>query len=155
MSCFSTSAFRNVRFLFHTSFFFFFSADLRSFPLWYARVLHCCAVLFFCLFQTSCQHQFIWMFSLWLTAALSKKKNECKQKTIFVGVGRKERVSCHPFLRSRRAGGWSAFTGRSALTCPGPAAPLQHKLDFRTGTVDDTHQDLGVVLIKTTLQEAF
>lgn len=56
-NCFSTSAFRNVHFLLdlcgarEDTHFPFFSADLQSFPLRYARTLRCYTALLFLLFR--------------------------------------------------------------------------------------------------------
>ena len=124
----------------------FFSADLQSFPLRYARTPRCSTALLFLLFR---RHVSTNSFECFYFEKPLPFQNMSINKSYICRV-RKENVSYRPVPRSGRAGGCECITGRRAMTCTGPATPLQHThiLDARKGTGDDTHQDPELVLIK-------
>lgn len=154
-SCFSTSAFRNMYFLLDLC-----SARKNThFPLFsffflptFSRFLHdelahrtVCAALFFRLFR---RHVSTNSFKCFYSPPFSIY--ERKQKAIYIysylwgPEGTRELPPIPEVRESWRAG----LYFRDAMTRHSPAAPLQHTLDFRRVTGDDTGQDPALGLIK-------
>lgn len=120
----------------------FFSADLQSFPLRYARTLRCYTALLFLLFR---RHVSTNSFECFYFEKPLPFQNMSINKSYICWV-RKENVSYRPVLRSGRAGVhyrkacYDLHQSSNSITT--------HTLDARKGTGDDTHQHPELVLIK-------